>query len=309
MRTPLRHGALIVIVAVGVMSLSTGCRSGGWKMPGSNWVSWGKKKPPTSSIAGTHEMTQPPSVAVPPYPPDDSVPSSSASLAAAGARQAEQPSIYQPSTAMPTGVDNAVQPAAATGFPTGPYGTGGAGSIATQTQQGFYRTATPDNAGPIASTADARGAYGAVSPPAYDGAAGAPPAGTPFGPDLAPSGGNLAPITTPATPTGSDYSYPETSPAPVAPVSAPGTYQSPAPPTYSAAAYPLGTPSALAPASPYNTYGPPVAPGGSAVGNSYPPGTSAVPSVAPPSGQYRPGSTSRNSNLFSPTSGSGTYSR
>lgn len=54
-------------------------------------------------------------------------------------------------------MDNAVQTAAGTtGYATGPYGTGGRGSAMTQTQQGFYRTSTPDRGGPVASTADAR---------------------------------------------------------------------------------------------------------------------------------------------------------
>ena len=55
------------------------------------------------------------------------------------------------------GFDSGVQTAAApSGYATGPYGTGGTGSDSTQTQQGFYRTSTPDNGGPVASTADAR---------------------------------------------------------------------------------------------------------------------------------------------------------
>ncbi len=37
----------------------------------------------------------------------------------------------------------------------------------TQTQQGFYRTSTPDGGGPVASTADARGGYSPAMTPSY----------------------------------------------------------------------------------------------------------------------------------------------
>ena len=82
-RKPMRNSkwccTLVVMAALSVALFSTGCRSGGWGMPGSSWVSWGKKKPPTSSIAGTREVPKPPSVSVPPYPSGDT--SSTSSIA------------------------------------------------------------------------------------------------------------------------------------------------------------------------------------------------------------------------------------
>ena len=71
--------------------------------------------------------------------------------------QGDKPSGYGPAAPGSGGGASGIQTAAATGgYATGPYGTGGSGSAMTQTQQGFYRTSTPDSGGPVASTADAR---------------------------------------------------------------------------------------------------------------------------------------------------------
>ena len=53
-------------------------------MPGSSWVSWGKKKPPTSSIAGTRETPQPPSVSYPPFSSGETTTSSSVASTPSG---------------------------------------------------------------------------------------------------------------------------------------------------------------------------------------------------------------------------------
>ena len=158
MRNSLRHCALVVIAAVGVTSFSTGCRSGGWNMPGSSWVSWGKKKPPTSSIAGTREPTQPPSVGVPPYPPDDSSSSSATSTAMASypstSPPGDKPSAYG---LVPARIErHQWRSAERRGHQRVRHRTvwhGRQGLARPQTQQGFYRTSPPDSGGPIASTA------------------------------------------------------------------------------------------------------------------------------------------------------------
>ncbi len=82
---------LIVIAALSVASSTTGCKSGaGWTMPGSSLVGLGKKKPSTSSIAGTRSTPQPPSVNVPPYPAGTSTTGDSyANRSAQGPRMAQ----------------------------------------------------------------------------------------------------------------------------------------------------------------------------------------------------------------------------
>ena len=337
MRTSLRHGALVVIAVVSVASFSTGCRSGGWKMPGSSWVSWGKK-PPASSIAGTHDPIQPPSIGIPPYPADDSSSSSAGSTAMASypstspTSPLDKPSAYGPSSPTPSGFDGGVQTAAATtGYDTGPYGTGGASSVAPQTQQGFYRTSTPDNGGPIASTADARGAYPPATSPSYGPAAPntgypAPPTsgGAPYGADVVPPTGNYAPVTTPVTGYGAPDAgypapvagsgYPDTNSAPVAPLGNNSAYPASSPATYGGVPYAAG-PSGYTNTPP--TYGARVVirsvwdkrHRASPYGTSANYGTATGPAAgtSSSSGGYPPGSTSRNSSLLSPSSG--TYSR
>jgi hypothetical protein len=262
MRNSLRHCALVVIAAVGVASISTGCRSGGWSMPGSSWVSWGKKKPPASSIAGTREPMQPPSISVPPYPPDDSSSSSATATAMASypstSPQGTAPSGYGPMAPGSSGMDSAVPTAAGTtGYATGPYGTGGRGSAMTQTQQGFYRTSTPDGGGPVASTADARGGYSPAMTPSYSDAtsnSGYPTpstyGATPYGADSPPPGGNYAPVTTPGTNYGApdygttNYGYPAPAPNGAYPTTPPTMAY---PPTAAGNGYPVTRSDPVAP--------------------------------------------------------------
>ena len=188
-----------VIVTTIVAMISTGCKSGGWGMASPSWMSLGKKKPPTSSIAGTREPLQPPSISVPPYPASEPAreaamasatprhPSSDASWAAAGS------SMDRSGSPELTGYGHVPgQTANAGGYATGPYSTGGA---AAPTQQGFYSpTHTP---GPAALTADVRGVY-------QPGMEYAPSAATSYG----SPGGFAAPSTygqSPSFPAGSGH--------------------------------------------------------------------------------------------------------
>ena len=146
---------LIVIAALSVASSTTGCKSGaGWTMPGSSLVGLGKKKPSTSSIAGTRSTPQPPSVNVPPYPAGTSTTGDSyANRSAPGASYGA--SGYSSSTAPVKEMY------------TGPYSTSGSNPTASNnTQNGFYSASTPS--APPAYSADARGrsSYGASTPPA-----------------------------------------------------------------------------------------------------------------------------------------------
>ena len=273
MRRSIWHCTLVVLTAVSLTSISTGCRSGGWGMPSSSWVSWGKKKPPTSSIAGTREPTQPPSISVPPYPPSDPSSSSASSTAMASypsSSRGSAPSAYgspAPAANMP---DSAGQPLAGpTGYATGPYNTASGDAASTPAQQGFYRPSAPLGGGPAASTADARGSY---TPPATAPYGAEPPAnGYPspasygaaaYAGNPAPTGGNYAPVTTPNPSYGApefgaaDAGYP-------APDST-GGYPAAAPTTaYPSTPYSGGYPSAGSGAGPSadtaGGYGPPPA--------------------------------------------------
>ena len=136
-------------------------------MPGSSLVGWGKKKPSTSSIAGTRSTPQPPSVNVPPYPAGTSSTGDSyANRSAPGASYGA------------SGYSNSAAPA--NDMYTGPYSMSGSNPTASSnTQNGFYSTSTPS--GPSAYSADARGSsaygagtssasgssYGNASPPNY----------------------------------------------------------------------------------------------------------------------------------------------
>ena len=184
MRRSIWHCTLIVLTAVSLTSISTGCRSGGWGMPSPSWVSWGKKKPPTSSIAGTHEPTQPPSISVPPYPPSDSSSSSASSTAMASQPSSTRgvtPSAYGSTAPAAYTPESAGPPLAGpTGYPTGPYNTASGDAASVPAQQGFYRPSAPPDGGPAASTADARGGY-------------TPPATSPYGTETPSTGGYPSP--------------------------------------------------------------------------------------------------------------------
>ncbi len=150
---------LVVMATLSVALFSTGCRSGGWGMPGSSWVSWGKKKPPTSSIAGTREVPKPPSVSVPPYPASDA--SSTSSIA--GMNNGNPSSTAGRGIANPYATENTAtggygvqQTTGTEGYATGPYATGRGTAATASTQQGFYSPTYGATGGPAASTADAR---------------------------------------------------------------------------------------------------------------------------------------------------------
>ncbi len=312
-------------------SLSAGCRSGGWNMPGSSWLSWNKKKPPVSSIAGTRDPIQPPSVSVPPYPASESPsgsPATSALASAATSTSTNNDPASAQAAGMPAGgrSDYGVQPVAGTtGYATGPYSTGNAGALppAPETQQGFYATSPPP-AGPVASTADARGGYSPAMSPSWG-------AG-PTGPTTPPPTGsaNFAPVTTPDMGYGPTGPYPSTdypafagnnayppvqapagSVAPAYPATSPGpsgVYGSYPPPTasvpnsYVAPPVPLG-PSGYNGAAPAYTASSQYGGYAGTATPSYDPGT--APTNSTSSGTtsgYRPGSTSRNSNLLGPAS-------
>ncbi len=166
MRNSIWRCMLVLVSALSVAVFSSGCRSGGWGMPGSSLVSWGKKKPPTSSIAGTHEVPKPPSVSVPPYPSGGTSPTSSVASTASGATAPRSTSTPYGAGAMGSGGYGIQQTAGAEGYATGPYNTGRATAATASTQQGFYSPTYSANGGPVASTADARGsAYPAPGAP------------------------------------------------------------------------------------------------------------------------------------------------
>ena len=169
MRRSIWHCTLVVIAAVSMTSISTGCRSGGWSMPGSSWVSWGKKKPPTSSIAGTRE-------------PIATAFDQRAAVSAEMIRRLLRPpprrwpAIRRRHAGRCTECLRIVGTCCEyAGFRRATAGGtgglchrtvqhGGSGDAAsTPTQQGFYRPSAPAGGGPAASTADARGGY---APPA-----------------------------------------------------------------------------------------------------------------------------------------------
>lgn len=237
------------LVTLSIMLLAvvaTGCKSGGWGMSSPSWMSWNKKKPPTSSIAGTRDPIQPPSITVPPYPASGTT-GQSALASNASSSPASGTGVA------PTAYDFSAKSAPSSpGYATGPYSTGGG---AMPTQQGFYSTS--QDSGPSAYTADSRGGsypgsrdFGGVSPMGA-GSSGAnhatPPAygPTPDSYSGAGYGMNQPTASTPFAPA----QYPATSgwPSPVA--AAPGAGSFPVP----------SQPAAFQPGSnlPYGTAGSP----------------------------------------------------
>jgi hypothetical protein len=151
------------IAALSVVSATTGCRTTGWGMPRLSWPSWatwGKDKPPASSIAGTHPSPQPPSVNVPPF--ESNTPGSSMSNDPSAIASSTQSGPYRTSEPT-TGAPGSSRMAATEPYYTGPYATGGNASAATPgSRQGFYSTSQP--------TSSAAGGYAASSGnPAYGG--------------------------------------------------------------------------------------------------------------------------------------------
>lgn len=330
MRKPVWRCARLVVGIVTLACLSAGCRSGGWNMPSANWLSWNKKKPPASSIAGTRDPIPPPSVSVPPYSPAGSSGSSALATTTETPAVGSDPTSVA-SAASPLGgrTEASASPAADTsGYAVGPYSLGSAGSPATpaDTDRGFYAPAAAA-AGPVASTADARSGYSPTASSPWE--VSSPSAGFP-----APTGGgDFAPLATPDTGYGAAASYPATGyPATMGSATAPQTplpYGGPAAPSYpSTSADPVGGyssfPTTVAPAMPAPSSAPSAPLGSAAYGGvapAYPaplPGggpeaaagpmydaraTSGVPTVPASTGGYRPGSTGRNSSLLDPPTG------
>lgn len=342
MRKSIGHYLLIAAVAIAFSSVGSGCKSGGWSMPGASWASWGKKKPPTSSIAGTREPTQPPSITVPPYPPEDASSESSTALASypsTGTGGSKTGSMA------PTAGDTANTGTQPTGYAVGPYPTSSTPtSAAQQTQQGFYQ----NNTAPETATADARSGYGAPFQPSYGAeqpnSTYAAPAG--YGATAPPTGygATTTPYSTPNNfagdpappanysnlpPGAADATYP-----PNATGAATGGYPAPTAGPYPDTQYAGPQYAGPYPATndqygpnmtpPPTTYGPaaggavpPVAPGGygaespavysaSSQNSAYgaPTGTGpATGSVYDANNQYRPGSTGRNANVLNPSGG------
>jgi hypothetical protein len=271
-----------------------------------------------------------------------------ASTAGATAPNNELLGGYGTSSAPASGNNYGVQPVAGTtGFATGPYSTGGAaGASLPETQQGFYRTATPP-AGPAAAAADTRAGYPSPISPGYGSSmpstdyAGTPSYGSVSRGGETPAGsGNFAPVTTPDMGYGAAGAYPSTD-GPYASYGSPNPYAD-SPPS---AAFPPSTPpsypstdAGMNPAGTYSSYGTPyAAPPEASASTPYPMGPAGYGNPAPaytassqyggytdspqyPSsadaagsttatsaapagtaGEYRPGSTSRNSMLLNPT--------
>ena len=166
----------LVIAALCAAFVCTGCKSGGWGMPKSSWVSWGKQKPEASSIAGTRAEPEPPSISYPPYQANESSQPTSVASAASTSSSSTTPSStgYVSETGAASGYASQ-QPAGSPGYATGPYSTGSGAAARTAAQNNFYSPSYPNEQGPAASTADARSgsypsqtsagsAYGGVTP-------------------------------------------------------------------------------------------------------------------------------------------------
>lgn len=339
MRKSIGHCLLIAAVAMAFSSVGTGCKTGGWSMPGASWVSWGKKKPPTSSIAGTREATQPPSITIPPYPPSGPSPESGTALATYPSTGSSGANMGSTASSIAGGAINTTQPSTeSAGFAVGPYSTSTPDPTGQPTQQGFYQNSTS----PETATADARNGYGPTFQPNYGttqpnstysapsgyGAETMSPTGygAPTNPYSAPNGyaGNPTPPSNySGVPGGmADAAYPANPGNPTT-----GDYSAPAATgVYPTAQYPGAYPATNDPYGPNTTaattpYGPanggapqPVAPTGygpetpvysaSSQNSAYgtPAGSDASTQNADGSNNaYRPGSTGRNANLLSPS--------
>lgn len=228
MHKSIGHCLLIAVVAIVFSSVGSGCKSGGWSMPGASWASWGKKKPPTSSIAGTREPTQPPSITVPPYPPDDS---SSESNTALASYPSTKTGNSRTGSLTPSATDTTSPGTQPTGYAVGPYPTSsGSASTAQQTQQGFYQNSTT----PETATADARNSSGSTFQPSY---------------------GAEQPNSTYAAPSGYGATTPPTSYGATTPYAAPSGYGATPAPTGDYAGVPSGAADTGYPMNPAGTAG------------------------------------------------------
>ncbi len=327
-----RH-TIVLIAALSVALVNTGCKSTGWNMPGSSWASWGKKKPPTSSIAGTRTTPQPPSVTVPPYPSTVAATSQNGPLnrtASNTGPRASQPAT-SPAAYGPTPRYPAQQTASSGGYFTGPYNTGQASTAGTQ--HGFYSPTMSKPAGPAAYTADSRNRTtplpaGSATPRNGSATRTTRPAGStgyparsPYGPPPAPSYPSST-STTPSHSSAPGYSSPTTPSQGTAyppRATAPGTYATPSYNRYrSPASYPTTpTRTQTPPAStsirpstspygavPVSATGPiRAANTGNSISRSATAGSQPKSYASPSSGGYQPGSTARASNLLPPTTG------
>lgn len=265
MRKSIGHCLLVAVAAMALSTVGTGCKTGGWSMPGASWVSWGKKKPPTSSIAGTREPTKPPSISVPPYPPGDS--SSTSSAAALASYPSNTRNGAAASSA--TGLPNTSPPTASpSDIAVGPYSTSSASRSAPPADQGFYYPESNKAGAPQMATADARNGYAPGYQPGYESnnsgqpnSTFSPPTGygntttpsaygaasTPYSPPTGYAAGQTPPVDYAAPAPGTtDNSYPTT---PVNP--APSGYTATG--SYPTTPYPGNYPTTEEPGGPYTT--------------------------------------------------------
>lgn len=293
MRKSLGRTALVLAV-IGLMAASfPGCStSSGFKMPSSDWLSWGKKKPADTALASrsTTGLPAPPSSLASP----NTVPSyaqgsggtpgtyaTAQNRSLTGSQTATAPAGYgtQPGAASNYGnASYGVAPGAAAGIPTNP-AYGGAG-----TSQGFY---SPDYRGAAGSTGATSSYAKQANPAGMANGAGADAYGS-YG-QSGYAGASQA--TQPWSQTGA--------PAPAPYAAAPNAYgQTPAVATPNGNYNYGGNRSTDSYASGGAAYG-----GGTSAGSVYAesrPNAPAVPpaqdtpSTAYAAGGYRPGSTARN---------------
>ena len=162
------------LAVIGLMSAVSfpGCStSSGFKMPSSNWLSWGKKKPADASLASKSPtgLPAPPSSLASPNTVPSYAPGSAASPGTYATAQnrsltagstAAAPASYGTQPGAPSNYGNSsygAMPGAAAGASAGP-SYGGAG-----TSQGFY---SPDYRGATGSTGGATSSYGRPASPA-----------------------------------------------------------------------------------------------------------------------------------------------
>ncbi len=243
-------------------------------MPGSSWVSLGKKKPPASSIAGTHEAPEPPSITYPPYSSGESKTPSAVASTPNG-----YPSSNATSTAATPSSYAVKQADNTSGYSVGPYGTGGSSTGATQ--DNFYKPSYPPAGGPVASTADARAnAYprstsmNGMTPPT----SGFPSSTAPNSSSFGGASGYSQPAASSYGTGGSGYGTGATT-TPRSSVTTP-IY----PPTSPTNGYPAASPSSSYPTAPSSSYATPPSNSYPALPSSgYPTSSSTSPSAALPS--------------------------
>jgi S-DNA-T family DNA segregation ATPase FtsK/SpoIIIE len=286
----LRHATLGLMVA---SLASTGCSTGGWKMPSSKMFSWGKK-PSESTLAGSSS----PAPTYPTSPATTQTPNALASAATKNAVPSMQGMPMGPTTSMPMGQSATATPptsvpgyappnpgaaAMANGYATGPYNTfGQAGAAAALANNGV--PARPMGTAPGMTP----GMPMNPGMPMMAGAGTQPPVGF-----AATMPANTS--STPGLP--SSQSYGAASPAAYG--GRPGTVASAAMP--SAGTPPLGTTGMAGMAMPAR----PAAPPGNFAGVAQTSAPNSPPQVGPPAGAPNfPASMPANGNFYAPVGAS-----